>query len=228
MSNPVDIKIARINKSENEGRSIEKDKVHEVFQRNINEKLKSFYRLQQDWVNRAYKNFNDFDTYLILMYLMNKVYINYSDRFHYMSMEAFYGQDKVGIEKLNLIEISKDLNIPKETVRRKVNYLQSNDIIIRSGKSIFLNSKGLEIQKPMSTIENLSGLLSKLSMHLSAEDWFGQPLEKEDIKKFIIEHFTVSWEYWYRFQIPYLVRHRSFFGDLESWERVGVNWLSSN
>ena len=41
-----------------------------------------------------------------------------------MSMEAFYGQDKVGIEKLNLIEISKDLNIPKETVRRKVNYLQ--------------------------------------------------------------------------------------------------------
>ena len=73
MSNPVDIKIARINKSENVGTSINKDKVHEVFQRNINDKLKSFYRLQQDWVNRAYKNFNDFDTYLILMYLMNKV-----------------------------------------------------------------------------------------------------------------------------------------------------------
>ena len=64
------IKIARINKSEIEGRSIEKDKVHEVFQRNLNDKLKSFYRLQQDWVNRAYKNFNDFDTYLILMYLI--------------------------------------------------------------------------------------------------------------------------------------------------------------
>ena len=132
MSNPVDIKIARISKSEDVSKSIDKDKVHEVFQRNINEKLKSFYRLQQDWVNRAYKNFNDFDTYLILMYLMNKVYVNYSDRFHYMSMEAFYSQDKVGIEKLNLIEISKDLNIPKETIRRKVNYLQHNEIIIRS------------------------------------------------------------------------------------------------
>ena len=133
MNKPVDIKIAHINKNENTSNTIDKDLVHEVFQRNINDKLKSFYRLQQDWVNRAYKNFNDFDTYLILMYLMNKVYINYSDRFHYMSMEAFYGQDKVGIEKLNLIEISKDLNIPKETVRRKVNYLQTNDIIIRSG-----------------------------------------------------------------------------------------------
>ena len=138
-----------------------------------------------------------------------------------MSLAVFYSQEKVFIEKLNLIEISKDLNIPKETVRRKINYLQSNDIIIRSGKSIFLRSKGLEIQKPMSTIENLSGLLSKLSMHLSVEDWFGQPLEKEDIKKFIVDHFTVSWEYWYRFQIPYLVRHRSFFGDLESWNVWG-------
>ena len=221
MSDPVDIKIARINKSENVGTSINKDKVHEVFQRNINDKLKSFYRLQQDWVNRAYKNFNDFDTYLILMYLMNKVYVNYSDRFHYMSMEAFYSQEKVGIEKLNLIEISKDLNIPKETVRRKINYLQKHDIIIRTGKTIFLNSKGLEIQKPLTTIENMASLLSKISIYLSAEDWFGKALEKEDIKKFITEHFTVSWEYWYRFQIPYLTRHRAFFGDLESWNVWG-------
>ena len=48
-----------------------------------------------------------------------------------------------------------------------------------------------------------------------------KPLEKEDIKKFITEHFTVSWEYWYRFQIPYLTRHRAFFGDLESWNVWG-------
>ena len=221
MSNPVDIKIAHINNQENLKGSLDKDKVFEIFQRNINEVLKGFIRLQQDWVNRAYKNFNDFDTYLILMYLMNKVYINYSDRFHYMSLDAFYSQDKVGIEKLNLIEISKDLGIPKETVRRKINYLQKRDIIIRTGKTIFLNSKGLEIQKPMATIENMASLLSKISIYLSAEDWFGKALEKEDIKKFIAEHFTVSWEYWYRFQIPYLTRHRLFFGDLESWNVWG-------
>ena len=113
MSKLVDIKIARINKNDISDSSLDKDKVYEVFQANINEQLKTFYRLQQEWVIRAYKNWNDFDTYLILMYLMNKVYINYSDRFHYMSMEAFYSQEKVGIEKLNLIEISKNLNIPK-------------------------------------------------------------------------------------------------------------------
>ena len=221
MSNPADIKIAHINtKDQNKG-SLDKDKVFEVFQMTINDSLKYFFKMQQGWVNRAYLNFNDFDTYLILMYLMNKVYINYSDRFHYMSIDAFYSQDKVGIEKLNLIEISKDLNIPKETVRRKINYLQKHEIIIRTGKTIFLNSKGLEIQKPLTTIEDMASCLSKLSIHLSAEDWFGKALEKEDIKKFITEHFTVSWEYWYRFQIPYLTRHRAFFGDLESWNVWG-------
>ena len=221
MSNPVDIKIAHINTQDQNKDSLDKDKVFEVFQTTINESLKFFLRMQQGWVNRAYLNFNDFDTYLILMYLMNKVYINYSDRFHYMSLEAFYSQKKVGIEKLNLIEISKDLNIPKETIRRKINYLQKNEIIVRTGKTIFLNSKGLEIQKPLTTIEDMASCLSKLSIHLSAKDWFGEALKKEDIKKFIAEHFTVTWEYWYRFQIPYLVRHRTFFGDLESWNVWG-------
>ena len=221
MSNPVDIKIAHINNKEDLKDSLDKDKVFEVFQMTINDSLKYFFKMQQGWVNRAYLNFNDFDTYLILMYLMNKVYINYSDRFHYMSLEAFYSQDKVGIEKLNLIEISKDLNIPKETIRRKINYLQKNEIIVRTGKTIFLNSKGLEIQKPLTTIEDMASCLSKLSIHLSAKDWFGKALEKEDIKKFIAEHFTVTWEYWYRFQIPYLVRHRTYFGDLESWNVWG-------
>ena len=221
MSNPVDIKIAHINTQDQNKDSLDKDKVFEVFQTTINESLKFFLRMQQGWVNRAYLNFNDFDTYLILMYLMNKVYINYSDRFHYMSLKAFYSQEKVGIEKLNLIEISKDLNIPKETIRRKINYLQKNEIIVRTGKTIFLNSKGLEIQKPLTTIEDMASCLSKLSIHLSTKDWFGKALEKEDIKKFIAEHFTVTWEYWYRFQIPYLVRHRTFFGDLESWNVWG-------
>ena len=145
MSKLVDIKIARINKNVISDRSLNKDKVYEVFQTNINEQLKTFYRLQQEWVNRAYKNWNDFDTYLILMYLMKYIFVNYSDRLHYMSMSSFYSQEKVGIEKLNLIEISKDLNIPKETIRRKVNFLQNNGIIVRSGKSIFLNSKGLQL-----------------------------------------------------------------------------------
>ena len=64
MNNP-DIKIAHINTAEKLKNPIDKALVHEVVQRNVNHSLKIYFRFQQEWVNRAYKVFNDFDTYII-------------------------------------------------------------------------------------------------------------------------------------------------------------------
>ena len=63
--------------------------------------------------------------------------------------------------------------------------------------------------------------MAKFSDLLSSQKWFGDKISQETIVKFIQDHFTVSWEYFFRFQIPYLVRHRTFFGDLESWNVWG-------
>ena len=221
MSEPVDIKIAHINKAEINNNALNKELVFEIFERSTPEALSPFYKFQQTWVNKAYNTFKDFDTYLILMYLKQKIYVDYSDRFHYMSADAFYSQDKVAIDKINLIQISKSLNIPKETVRRKINYLQDNEIIFRSGKSIYLNSKALEIVKPNHTLPMLAIFFEKMSLILSKESWFGKSLNRDGIEQFIRDHFTVCWEYFYRFQIPYLTRHRKGFGDLESWNVWG-------
>ena len=221
MSEPVDIKIAHINKSENINNALNKEAVYEILSKSNFEAIAPFYKFQQAWVNRAYETFKDFDTYLILMYLKQKIYVDYSDRFHYMSADAFYSQEKVSIEKINLIQISKSLDIPKETVRRKINYLQQNEIIFRSGKSIYLNSKALEIVKPNSTLPMLAIFFEKMSIILSKETWFGRSIKRESIEQFIKDHFTVCWEYFYRFQIPYLTRHRKGFGDLESWNVWG-------
>ena len=40
-------------------------------------------------------------------------------------MDEFYELETVKIDKINLIQISNALNIPKETIRRKVNELQN-------------------------------------------------------------------------------------------------------
>ena len=56
---------------------------------------------------------------------------------------------------------------------------------------------------------------------MSKENWFGKPIKREDIEEFIRNHYTVCWEYFYRFQISYLTRHRKCFGDLESWNIWG-------
>ena len=221
MSDLVDIKIAHINKNDTINNALNKEAVFEIFGRSSPSSLAPFYKFQQAWVNTAYSTFQDFDTYLILMYLKQKIYVDYSDRFHYMSINDFYSQDKIAIDKINLIQISKSLNIPKETIRRKINYLQDNDIIFRSGKSIYFNSKALEIVKPIHTLPMLAIFFEKMSNILSKEDWFGKPIKREDIEQFIKDHFTVCWEYFYRFQIPYLTRHRVAFGDLESWNVWG-------
>ena len=225
MNKPADIKIAHINPSINEDQSLHKSVVWDVFQNNNNEVIKHFFRFQQTWVNQAYKVFKDFDSYIVLLYLINKIFLNLSDRFHYMSFESFYNQEKLSIDKINLIEISKELNIPKETIRRKVNFLQNKGIIYRSGKSIYCNVSKFDIQKPVTSIGLMAQVLSKFSNFLSKEKWFGGEISNEQIVKFIHEHFTVSWEYFLRFQIPYLVRHRTFFGDLESfnvWGTIGL------
>ena len=221
MNNPVDIKIAHINRASDIEKSIDNELVWEVFQKNNNEILKHFMRFQQTWVNQAYQAFKDFDTYLVLIYLINKVFLNLSDRFHYMSFDSFYDQEKLSIEKINLIEISKALNIPKETIRRKVNFLQNQEIIYRNGKSIYLNVLKIDLQRPVTSIGLVATCLEKFSILLSTQKWFGDKIDQETIIKFIKDHFTVSWEYFFRFQIPYLVRHRTYFGDLESWNVFG-------
>ncbi|MDC0618847.1 hypothetical protein OAO89_00850 [Pelagibacteraceae bacterium] len=221
MSNPIDIKIAHIDKAETIDNSFNKEAIFEILSKTNYEALIPHYKFQQVWVNQAYETFKDFDTYFILMYLKNKIFVDYSDRFHYMAIDAFYSQDKIAIDKINLIQISKSLNIPKETVRRKINFLQKRDIIFRSGKSIYLNSKALEIVKPNKTLPLLSIFFEKISYILSKEGWFGKPVNREDIERFIRNHYTVCWEYFYRFQIPYLTRHRKCFKDLESWNVWG-------
>ena len=226
MGDPFDIKIAHINKASNINDTLSKEAVYDILTKTNDEALVYHYKFQQVWVTSAYATFKDFDTYLILMYLIQKIYINYSDRFHFMSMDSFYRQDKIVLDKLNLIQISKSLIIPKETVRRKVNYLQENDIIFRKGKSIYLNNKALEIIKPIKSLPLLSIFFEKISEILSKENWFGKSIKRENVEKFIRDYHTVCWEYFYRFQIPYLTRHRKCFKDLESWNIWGSTALA--
>ena len=82
MNEPVDIKIAHINKADAIYNAINKELVFDIFSRFTPDALHPFYKFQQTWVNKAYTTFKDFDTYLILMYLKQKIYVDYSDRFH--------------------------------------------------------------------------------------------------------------------------------------------------
>ena len=72
----------------------------------------------------------------------------------------------------------------------------------------------------------MSIFYEKLSILLSAQDWFGSPIQKEDIELYFNKYYTIFWNRYFKFQIPFLIRWRTVFGDLESWviwANMGIN-----
>ena len=132
----------------NEHQTLNPEQIYEVLAQHSNDTVHLWFRLQQAWCNNAYNTFKDYDSYLILVYLVNQVFQKYSDRFQYLSYNEFYEKKELIIDKINLIEISKELNIPKETIRRKVNFLQEKGIIFRKGKAIYFNNYINKVQRP--------------------------------------------------------------------------------
>ena len=162
MSNPIDLKTVKIFEPlkkkpqilDKEFHNLNPEQVYDTLANHSNDTVTLWFKLQQAWCNNAYNTFKDYDTYLILVYLVNQIFQKYSDRFQYLSYEEFYAKNELNIDKINLIEISKDLNIPKETIRRKVNFLQDEKILYRKGKSIFFNNHINRVQRPANSKKN--------------------------------------------------------------------------
>ena len=82
------------------------------------------------------------------------------------------------------------------------------------------------MQKPSNSKKMMANFLEKTSDILTKETWFGKSYNKDDIESFIDKYFTICWQHWFRLQIPFLVRHRTFFGDLETWNVWGSIGIS--
>ena len=216
MSQPIDIKTK---KTIAVSKTFEFDKslVLSNLEENILSHWDTWGKFQQAWTNRAYRVFKDLDKYIVMIYLIRNYWQNLSDKFQYQSMDEFYDQENIKLDKINLIQISLELNIPKETIRRKVNELQSDKILKREGKSIIFSREGLVTQKPNDTIELLSAFVEKKSKMMQGSDWFGKALKKSQISDFIQKYFTIIWLRFFKLQIPFLIRHRNTFQDLETW-----------
>ncbi len=217
MSQPIDIKTGKKTIPPSTSSKFDKSLVLENLETNILSHWDTWGKFQQTWTNRAYRVFSDLDKYVVLIYLIRNYWQSLSDKFQYLSMDEFYDTEKVHIEKINLIQISNELNIPKETIRRKVNELQDENILKREGKTIIFDKKGIDTQKPEETIDLLSTFIQKKSAMLQGNEWFGDALEKVEIKEFIKKYFTIIWLRFFKMQIPFLIRHRNCFEDLETW-----------
>jgi len=228
MTDPIDIKT-KLKLLKNTENVFNKSVVYEVLSKSLSLSWDLWVQFQQVWIGRSYDQFKDHDKYLVLIYLVQDIWQSSSDKFIYNSLEEFYSKDEFIIEKINIIKISKDLHIPKETVRRKINDFEKIGILRREGKSIILKNSLINSQRPIKSLDSLVNFIYKNSLFLQVEEWFGDPLTKKEIKFFIEKFFTVCWLRFFKLQLPFLVRHRDVFGDLETfqiWGLIAVNHQS--
>ena len=194
---------------------LESNVIDKIFKNNFNQLSPYFFKLTAEWTIGAYNIFKDLDKYQVLIYLVNKQFEFYRRNNLNVSYESFYKDNSLEIEKINLIKISLDLEIPKESVRRKVIELERNGIIKKINKKIIIDRSGYFSTQPTVTLKNLSNLLSVFSKILKNEKVIKNELSKQKIEYLIRQNFSFCWYQFYKFLFPYCLRWKKHLGDLE-------------
>jgi len=177
---------------------------------------------QMEWTNTIYQSFKDHDKFLIIIYLIKKTLDFYSRNFTKVSYDDFYSKNTVDIEIFNVIEIANQINIPKESARRKIIELEKEGVILRFNKKIIIDRSAFLFIKPIKSIKRMSRFLSKLSRLLVKSKILQKELTSNKLEKVIKDNFSYMWKIYYELQIPMMLNYKRIFGDIESFAIWGT------
>ena len=175
-----------------------------------------YYSFMSNWLIRAYKRYDDIDKFLIIVYLIHKNLVFYKKNALVVDYDSFYKDRTIEIEKINISEISHDLKIPKESVRRKILYLEKKGLIKRIGKKIFVDRSTFLNAKATDTLKELCILLNEFNKLLKKEKIIDSVFELKEIDKSIKNNFSFCLYQLNKFLFIYFNRWRPEMKDLET------------
>ena len=175
-----------------------------------------YYSFMSNWLIRAYKRYDDIDKFLIIVYLIHKNLIFYKKNGLIVDYGSFYKDRTIEIEKINISEISHDLKIPKESVRRKILYLEKKGLIKRIGKKIFVDRSTFLNAKATDTLKELCILLNEFNKLLKKEKIIDSVFELKEIDRSIKNNFSFCLYQLNKFLFIYFNRWRPEMKDLET------------
>ena len=175
-----------------------------------------YYKWINSWLIGAYKNFGNIDKYIILIYIINQDFIFFRKNGLIVDYDTFYKDKTLEVEKINISKISKDLQIPKESVRRKVEELEKAEIIKRKGKQIFVNRTAIPVVQANLTLKNMSILLCEFNKILKEENSVEVAYATTEISDSIKKNFSFVWYQFYKFLFTFTNRCRKEVVDLET------------
>ena len=202
------------------------DQVYDLMMANYDQLGKDWIVHQWNWLNAIYKAFKDHYKYLIVISLIEKTLQFYDTMNIQLSFDQFYSKNYLQIEKFSITELCNKLNLPKETVRRKVLELEELGVLKRQKKKILIDRSIFPQVKPERQISITSKYIYLVSQILIKEKILSKNHDTKKIETVVKKNFSICWRWFYRLQIPLVIGYHDMFGDLATyhiWGTVAMN-----
>ena len=189
--------------------------INKVIQENFAALAPSYFTLTSNWFVRAYDYYKDIDKFIIIIYLININLIYFRQNGLKIDYDTFYKDKSIEITKINISDISKDLGVPKESIRRKVLELEKEGTIKRSGKKIFVVRDTLYSARATNTLTEIATILHEFNKILKKEKLATNVYSINEIISAMKENFSYCWYQFNKFWFIYINRWRAELKDLE-------------
>ena len=207
-------------------KTLSDDQVYEAIMNNYSSLSKEWIFHQWNWMNSVYSPFNDHYKYMIVISLIEKTLQFYDQMNIQYTYDEYYSKSYQQIEKFSITELCEKLDLPKETVRRKVIELEKEGVITRNKKKILIDRKAFSFAKPIQQIKFTSKYIFLVSKALNKEQIYSKKLDQKIIENIITKKFSLCWRWFYRMQIPLVIGYHKFMKDLTTfhiWGTVCMN-----
>ena len=177
---------------------------------------------QWNWMNNVYQAFKDHYKYLIVISLVEKTLQFYDQMNIQFSFEQFYSKSNLQVEKFSITELCEKLQLPKETVRRKVLELEKLGVLKRQKKQIIIDRSVFSQVKPERQILLTSKYIYLISEIFNKDGIYQKKLQTKFIEQIIKKNFSLCWRWFYRMQIPMIIGYHEMFEDIATFHLWGT------
>ena len=169
---------------------IDEKVINKVIKDNFAALAPAYFTLTSNWFVRAYDHYKDIDKFVLIIYLIHQDLIYFRQNGVKIDYDTFYKNKSIEINKINISDISKDLGVPKESIRRKVLELEKLKVIKRTGKKMFVVRDTLYSAKAIDTLTEVANILYEFNKILKKEKLVNEVYSHKEIILAIKENFS--------------------------------------
>lgn len=202
----------------------EEQEIAKIINKNYKEYTKFHYPLSYQ-ILYLWKNYlgKDLETNLILSNLTIKALRIYNQNNKKKSYKEFIKTKQISIGKVKKAELSRELLIPRETIRRKLEDLKKENFIDMVDGNIDINRKSFEIKYLDTIINKYSKCLNIILDNLGDDKTITKKSITED---YLLNNFSKCWINLMSMMIELSLIWRKFLKSMENWFIFGTCGLN--